>query len=463
MNHTPPTPQTTAMTPPTTPVPLDPTPLTPPQAPEPCLVVPDTHQTGLRNDKRNESWGDIWAIPNKAQTFRIASKNTGTINPQNLDMQAITAELLNMNVSVFAAQETNIHWDTLTNYQIYQQCKSMTSQLKLTMASSQEPAADWYKPGGSLLLTLNPWTSRIINHGSDTILGRWTYQEFLGRNNKHVVVISGYRVCNQKFDAASNTVTAQQIRLLQAQGSINPKPRKQFLRDIITQIQQWRQADKEVILCIDANEPVDDPCSEVSSLFTETDLVDLHHHLHPGLRKPPTHQRGSQAIDLIAGSPLVASALLYAWMHPFGDPATIKGDHRLLVIDLDPEVLFGTADCHTYNQPSRGTNSHHPQKVSKFCKQVVEMCNNSCLGERVAVLQATQQLTPTHINKLEAIDTRLTQILLQADRACIPPSASPWSPELNQAYLRHQLWSLELTPNVRRETCPQFSMRSVNA
>jgi len=79
-------------------------------------------------------------------------------------------------------------------------------------------------------------------------------------------------------------------------------------------------------------------------LFTETDLIDLHYHRNPALKKPATHQRGSKAIDLIAGSPLVATALLHAWMHPFGDPVLIKGDHRLLGIDLDPEVLFGNAE-----------------------------------------------------------------------------------------------------------------------
>ncbi len=406
--------------------------------------APVTYQTSLTTDRRNDPWGDTWAIPTKVHTLRVASKNTGTINPQNLYMQAITQELLHLSVSVFAAQETNIHWDPLTWYQIYQQCKGKASQIKLTTASSQEPAEDWYKPGGTLLLTLDPWTSRIVSHGSDTLLGRWTYQEFIGKNDKHVIVVSGYRVCNQKFDAASNTVSAQQTRLLQAQGIIKPIPRKLFLVDLIEQIKTWRQINKEVILCIDANEPVDDSRSAVSKLFT-TDLVDLHHHQHPGLRKPPTHQRGSQAIDLIAGSPLVASALLHAWMHPFGDPAAIKGNHRLLGVDLDPDVLFGITECTMYQQPVRGLNSCHPQKVTKFCKQVVELCNQSHLAERIAALQALTTLTPQHLEELEAIDTRLTQILLRADKACIPPNTSPWSLELNQAYLRHRLWSLELT------------------
>jgi len=132
-------------------------------------------------------------------------------------------------------------------------------------------------------------------------------------------------------------------------------------------------------------------------------------------------------------------------MHPFGDPAAIKGDHQLLVVDLDPDVLFGIAESHMYQQPGRGTNSRHPQKVNKFCKQVVDMCNRAQLAERVAALQQLTTLTPANLAELEAIDIQLTQILLKADRACTPPGTSPWSPELNQAYLRHRLWSLELT------------------
>jgi len=155
-------------------------------------------------------------------------------------------------------------------------------------------------------------------------------------------------------------VSAQQIQLLQAHGIPQPNPRKLFLHDIITQIQQWRAVNKEVILCLDANEPIDDPQSDISRLFTEMDLVDLHFHWYPALKKPATHQRGSKAIDLIAGSPLVASALLHAWMHPFGDPVMIKGDHRLLGIGLDPEVLFGNAKLTLYQQPTCGTNSRHP-------------------------------------------------------------------------------------------------------
>jgi len=113
----------TNMTPPATLLEADrTTPSQPPQTQQP-LINPPSHQQPLSCNSSNDWWGDLWAIPLLATTFRIVSKNTGTINPQNLDMQAITNELIHLNASVFVAQETNIHWDPLTKYQIYQQCK----------------------------------------------------------------------------------------------------------------------------------------------------------------------------------------------------------------------------------------------------------------------------------------------------------------------------------------------------
>jgi len=108
---------------------------------------------------------------------------------------------------------------------------------------------------------------------------------------------------------------------------------------------------------MDANENTDDPKAEISHIFQETDLLDLHHHRYPGNQKPATQQHGSNAINIIVGSPRVTDTLIHAWICPFGHPATIKGDHRLLGIDLDPEVLFGNATVLQMLMAHRGANS----------------------------------------------------------------------------------------------------------
>jgi len=124
--------------------------------------------------------------------------------------------------------------------------------------------------------------SRVTKYGNDTYLGRWSYMEFIGKNEKWLIVVSGYCVCNQQFDVASQTMTAQQIRLLQARGTVHPKLRNFFLDNIIQQIKHWRNTNHEIILCMDANESIDDPKSDVAQLFQETDLMDLHYHKYPG-------------------------------------------------------------------------------------------------------------------------------------------------------------------------------------
>ncbi len=408
---------------------------TQPEQPPMTTTEPQTIQ-------QNRPWGDIWDATHPQTHFRILSKNTGTINPDNMDMVALTKAAVTMGASIFAAQETNINWNPTTINTIYTQGKQQASHLFLQTSTSTETSDNWHKPGGTLLVALGKWTSRITTRGNDPILGRWSFMELVGKHNKRLIVISAYRVCNQQFDAASNTTSSQQTRLLQSQGIQNPHPRTIFLNDLISQINEWRRDNKEVILCMDANESVDDPRANISRLFRETDLIDLHYHRYPSLAKPATHQRGSKPIDLIAGSPLTASAMLKAWIHPFGDPALIKGDHRLLGVDFDTDILFGNAPAPMLQLNQRGVNSRHEQKVAKFCKTVISQCTRHQLAERIEDLQNQATLTAAHCKELERIDAQLTKILTQADRQCTPPNLASWSPELNQAYLRHRLWSL---------------------
>jgi len=74
----------------------------------PTITTAPTHQTPLFPERKNEPWGDYWAMNQPTNLFRVISKNTGTINLENLDMQAITKELNFLTASVFATQETNL-------------------------------------------------------------------------------------------------------------------------------------------------------------------------------------------------------------------------------------------------------------------------------------------------------------------------------------------------------------------
>jgi len=123
-------------------------------------LAPPTHPSVTHN----RPWGDIWDAHHPQKHFRVLSKNTGTINPTHMDMTAIINTLETMGASVFAAQETNINWNPDTTNTIYMQGKQQARHLFLSTSTSSEPAEpkdNWYKPGGTLLLAFDKWTSRI--------------------------------------------------------------------------------------------------------------------------------------------------------------------------------------------------------------------------------------------------------------------------------------------------------------
>jgi len=89
-------------------------------------------------------------------------------------------------------------------------------------------------------------------------------------------------------------------------------------------------------------------------------------------------------------------------------------------------------------------NSRHPQKVNKLCKQVVSQCSQHQIAEQIGALQLLSTFEPCHYAKMESIDAQLTCILLKADCTCSLSNSASWSPNLNQAYLCHQLWTIAL-------------------
>jgi len=233
-----------------------------------------------------------------------------------------------------------------------------------------------------------------------------------------------------------------QTRLLQLQGNGNPNPKQQFITDLIAFINTWTHASKDVLLGMDVNEDVDNPRSHITHLFTENGLIDLHSHRHPAVRKPAMHQRGSSPIDVLAGTQLLADALCYIWILPFGMPALIKGDHHLLGADFDPDILFGTKITTPVPSLICGVNSNNKLHATKFCTEAIEQCSKYQLGEHIDDLMCLLILHEANIQELETIDNALTKILTRADKQCCPISDIPWSPMAQKAFIKHCYWTL---------------------
>jgi len=232
----------------------------------------------------------------------------------------------------------------------------------------------------------------------------------------------------------------QQYRLLLAQGQSQPKPRQQFINNLIKQVKTWRQQHIKVMVCLDANEDTEalNPLKDLGQLIAETDLTDVHENKFPQRPRPTTHQRGTRPIDIILASPRFVNAVTAAYILPFGIPITMPGDHRTLGIDLNMQILFGNKSP----PPSRftqvrGVQSNAIPTVQCFCELTVQGWEKFAIAEWITPFVKLTTLTPHEHKLLDKIDQDLTHIIVQADRQCAEFHTTPWSPKLHKAYVEH--------------------------
>jgi len=181
-------------------------------------------------DHNNESLGNADQYAKPQAYFHAISKNVSTINPQMLDMTAITTELLQCNASIFLVQETNLAWILPTLLTIHAQCQQVHHHFKLAKSFSEEKIDNYYQSGWTLTLALGKWASQVTQSwGLDEVLGWWSYIKLVSQQGEHLIIVSAYCVCQEQFDATTNMVMAQQTCLLLQQGIQNPNPCKPFL------------------------------------------------------------------------------------------------------------------------------------------------------------------------------------------------------------------------------------------
>ena len=400
-------------------------------------------------DLANQHWGDAMHCPKPFNTFRVLSRNVNimTNNTDYLAWKAAAHAIKGCEADAIALQETNLAWNKIHRKRVNQILKASTGNTTIATSSSTKISNTPHQRGGTLQATLGDWTSRTVQIGhDDSGLGRWSFVELQGREDQRYIILSGYRVCeNQTVDPGSNNTFNQQYRLLHQKGYRDPDPRSQFVTDIIQVIKTWRNQNKAVLVCIDANEnPQKQSTDGITRIFTETDLTDLHSHRQKDSR-PPTYNRGSKPIDLCAGSPEFVDALIAAWYLPFGEPLRLRGDHRTLGMDFNIETLFRQNASTANPTIQRGVNSNNTKLVQKFCKNVIEECRTKDLYERIHSLTSHSQLTTEQHVELDNIDQDLTKILIIADQKCVKQGTSPWSPQLHEAYLIHHYWTLKLS------------------
>ena len=241
-----------------------------------------------------DPWPDGWGhSPTDIDddTLRIFQKNpngimslTGTACPKLVNGFQDMADL---NAGIIFLHEINcdVKWSEVRDmFTIHLYKHWLHSRSELT-CSKTIPKNDYF-PGGALLSVLGHWTGRIINTEVDpSQMGCWTCCNMRGRKDNIVSIYSAYRVPQDSLPGDYTAYTQQYKSMLDA-GHTDPRPRRQFITDLIAEIKS-KQADNhhQIVLVLDANEilePDDTPVksTSITHLKRECGLTDVYEYHH---------------------------------------------------------------------------------------------------------------------------------------------------------------------------------------
>jgi hypothetical protein len=179
-----------------------------------------------------------------------------------------------------------------TNMEVRSICQDIARQTfshtSLEMSSSSIPFLTQYKPGGTMILTQDHITGRIIRKYSDP-LGRWTHLQLAGKNGRILNFITAYQVCPRPTHKTGTTAFHQQESLLRKQGRIDTNPRWNFRKDLIAFLKPMKHRKEHIILAGDFNEPLESGTSNMSKICQDIGLADVFSIRHPTVPEPATH------------------------------------------------------------------------------------------------------------------------------------------------------------------------------
>jgi hypothetical protein len=118
---------------------------------------------------------------------------------------------------------------------IHQTTRQHWQRSRISFSNSPLPFSGFYKPGGTLSMTLNHLTGRVVQQTEDK-WGRWVSQTLQGRNGRCLTIINVYQVVNKHITAGSISVAAQQRSLLIQSNDTTHNLITAFRRDLGTEV-----------------------------------------------------------------------------------------------------------------------------------------------------------------------------------------------------------------------------------
>jgi len=150
----------------------------------------------------NKAWGDAVETNKPPHLFRILSKNVNTLSAADdfADWKGVAQACADYGVTVACFQETNLQWSPPLIQRVHKIFQSLPKrQAKIATSNSSKVTPSNYQLGGTCTAVIGRWTSHVRMAAQDHHgMGRWSSIKFEGRNARRIVVVTGYRSCNQQ-------------------------------------------------------------------------------------------------------------------------------------------------------------------------------------------------------------------------------------------------------------------------
>jgi hypothetical protein len=223
--------------------------------------------------------------------------NINGMKDENNWAQIITTMKEN-NIDIFGFAEINKSIDSFAKHKWQAILRKQFYLSRSIHSESSSKTDSEYKPGGTMTTVTGKWQARISEMGRDNRgLGRWSYCKISSKKSS-LVIITAYRPCKTY---GPTTAWMQQWSLLRGQGMKNPDPIKCFYEDLSVKLSRWISNGAEVVLMLDANEPLGERPGGLGILVGRHSLIDLSKNIQ-NAEAISTYARGTKKINFIFGT-----------------------------------------------------------------------------------------------------------------------------------------------------------------
>ena len=381
------------------------------------------------NLRQNIPWGDVLAPKDPTHT-RFYGMNANGIQLDreggqfteycklHVETQADISGIQEHNLDTTQPRLRSIMYDTVRKH--WKRSTFSHASTPITFASP-------YKPGGTLLLSTDSITGRVVDHGSD-IWGRWAYQSLQGRQGIKVTFISAYQVVETHESQMGNiTAAAQQRSLLATSNDPVSNPRQAFIRDLTIFITTLQRQQHDIVLTGDFNERLGEDDSGMAQVMSRCQLLDVMATLHPHLPEPATYARGRKRLDYILVSHRLIGAARHAGYEPFSH--RFHTDHRAYFLDFDTVLLFGGATQKLATYVQRQLQASNINQTTQYLRE-----KHAQLTAKDAFKRSERLLMPGNRHRFaERLDRDLVNISLAAEKHTARYAQPMWSVKLDKA------------------------------